>query len=108
MHKQFLICSWRNIKEELDRFEKSGVRSKTDYIAWPSPTVYVKKNSSLCWLFYWTKQLFKYLQLSITKSWRDVGKIKWRKNILKTRFIGCISTNAIREEMYKFIVNNYN
>ena len=65
------LCSWRNNWKRIGPFRKIRILSKTDYSAWGGEEisiVYVKKeqqNLSFYWLLYWTKWLFKNLQLSI-------------------------------------------
>ena len=43
--KKVPFASLPQINEELNRLERTGVLSKTEYSQWVSPTVYVKKKS---------------------------------------------------------------
>ena len=44
--RQVPFAALETIDKELDRLEKIGVLSKTDYSSWASPTVYVKKKNN--------------------------------------------------------------
>ena len=40
------FAALEQINEELDRLEKAGILSKTDFSEWAAPTVYVRKKSN--------------------------------------------------------------
>ena len=43
------IAALEQIDEELDKLEKAGILSKTDFSEWDAPTVYVSKNLIKFW-----------------------------------------------------------
>ena len=48
--RNILFVALEQINKELDRLERAGILSKTDFSEWTAPTVYERKKSDQIWV----------------------------------------------------------